>query len=308
MKALIEKINSSLLDLAGQGVKLVPAFLLAIAILLATWYGASLIRRLVSRVSGRFVRSPSLQMLLVQTSNVAAWVVGIIAASVIAFPGLNLGDVIGLLGLGSVAIGFAFQDIFKNFLAGVLLLFREPFRLGDQIIVSDYEGTVEEINIRTTLIRTYQGERVLIPNSVVYTNSVQVMTAFPHRRTDLAVGVDYNTPLPKARQLILNLLSEVEGVLPKPAPEVDVVSFGESSIDLMVRYWTEPQIAYVRRTQTRVMIAIKQAFDQAEISIPYPIRTLYYYNQEKYNDSFPASANGDTPAEPPRSEDRLRQD
>lgn len=290
MGALIEKIQSSFLNLVGAGVQTLPALLLAVIILLLTRYGALAIRRMTAAASKRTIRSESLRSLFVQTSYVAVWTVGLLAASVTAFPDLSLGDIIGLLGLGSVAIGFAFQDIFKNFLAGVLLLLREPFRLHDQIIVNDFEGTVEEIDIRVTKIRTYQGERVLIPNSIVFTNAVQVLTALPHRRTDLAVGVDYNTPLPEAIALLLRTLAGVEGVFDNPEPEIDVVSFGDSSIDLMVRYWTLPQKKHVRRTQTRVMIAIKQAFDQADISIPYPIRSLYLFDQQRFNEHIPASA------------------
>lgn len=150
-------------------------------------------------------------MLLVQVSQVGAWVAGILAASVVAFPDLRLGDLIGLLGLGSVAIGFAFQDIFKNFLAGVLLLLNEPFQLDDQIVVGDFEGTVEEISIRSTQIRTYQGERVVIP-----TSPITVLTDRPFRRTDLEIGLDYNTPLPKALEVLLEAMQGVEGVLAEP--------------------------------------------------------------------------------------------
>jgi len=290
MSALIEKIQSSFLSLVGAGVQTLPALLLAVIILLLTGYGASAIRRMTAAASKRTIRSESLRSLFVQTSYVATWTVGLLTASVTAFPDLSLGDIIGLLGLGSVAIGFAFQDIFKNFLAGVLLLLREPFRLHDQIIVNDFEGTVEEIDIRVTKIRTYQGERVLIPNAIVFTNAVQVLTALPHRRTDLAVGVDYNTSLPEVIALLLKTLAGVEGVFDNPEPEIDVVSFGESSIDLMVRYWTLPQKKHVRRAQTRVMIAIKQAFDQADISIPYPIRSLYLFDQQRFHEHVPASA------------------
>jgi len=291
MSELMERVNASLLDLVSSGIKLLPALLLAVVILLLTRFLARMIRRMVRKIGGRAIRSPSLQMLLTQTSHVAVWVLGLLLASLVVFPSLGLGDLLALLGLGSVAIAFAFQDIFKNFLAGVLLLLREPFRINDQIVVNDYEGTVEEIDIRTTRIRTYQGERILIPNSIVFTNAVRVLTAFPQRRTDLEVGVDYNTPLLKVRQLILDLLPEVEGVLSQPEPEVDIVSFGDSAINLTVRYWTRPEIVHVRRTQTRVMTAIKQAFDRESISIPYPIRTLYFYDQEKYSDFSPVSAN-----------------
>ncbi|MCT7953889.1 mechanosensitive ion channel family protein [Laspinema palackyanum] len=293
MNPILKEIKTTLINLIGQGVALVPAILIALVVLGITWYAANVVRRLTMAGGRRVVKNRSLRMLMVQTAYVAAWSVGIIVACVLAFPGLALGDIIGLLGLSSVAIGFAFQDIFKNFLAGILLLLQEPFKLGDQIVVEGYEGTVEEIAIRSTQIRTYQGERVVIPNAVVFTNVVQVKTAFSHRRTDLAIGVDYNTPLPQAVDTLLKAVSKVPGVLSKPEPEVDIVGFGESSIDMMVRYWTEPERPSVRRIQTQVAIALKDACDRANINIPYPIRSLYYYDQEKFADNSPSSGNGD---------------
>jgi small-conductance mechanosensitive channel len=278
MKALLQEIKSSLLRLVGYSVESLPRIICAIIILLVTRYVANVTRRMASAAGKRMLKSQSLRSLLVQTSYVATWVAGTLCAGVIAFPSLRLGDIIGLLGLGSVAFGFAFQDIFKNFLAGVLLLLNEPFRLGDQIIVDKFEGTIEDITIRSTQIKTYQGERIVIPNSIVFTSPVQVLTAMPHRRTDLALGIDYNTDLPTAMQILSKTVSSVEGVLATPVPEVDAVGFGDSSIDLMVRYWTFPQKVQVRQTRTRAIVAIKQACDRAGISIPYPIRTIYHYN------------------------------
>ena len=293
MKELIQEIQSSLLNLVGNGIEHLPSILLAIAILFLTRYAASTARKTAAIAGKRMLKSPSLRSLLVQITYVSTWVVGVMFACILAFPSLRLGDIVGLLGLGSVAFGFAFQDIFKNFLAGILLLLNEPFRLGDQIIVDNYEGTIEDITIRSTQIKTYQGERIIIPNAIVFTSAVQVLTAMPHRRTDLAVGVDYNTPLTEAIQILLKTVSSTHGVLDSPSPEVDAVEFGESSINLMVRYWTLPQIAQVRRTKTRVIVAIKQSLDRAEITIPYPIRTVYYFDQEKYSDRYPVAANGD---------------
>lgn len=290
MNALIEKIQASLLDIVGEAIKILPGIVLALVVLLVTQFAANLARKATRKVAQRTLNSLSLQSLLVHTAFVATWVGGIILACILAFPGFSLASVVALLGLGSVAIGFAFQDIFKNFLAGVLLLLQEPFSLGDQIIVSDFEGTVEEIALRSTQIRTYGGEQVVMPNSIVFTSPVQVLTARPQRRTDLAIGVDYNTPLPKAVDVLFQAVQGVEEVGQAPSPEIDIVGFGDSSIDLMVRYWTKPEMKVVRRVRTQVMIALKQACDAADISIPYPIRTLYYYNQEKFNDYLTSNA------------------
>lgn len=286
MEALIQEVQGSLLNLIGQVVSLLPPFVIAVVILFLTRIVANVAQRIAAAVGDRTLSSRSLRILLAKTAYVTTWIVGILAASVIAFPGLSLGDLIAALGLGSVAVGFAFQDIFKNFLAGVLLLIREPFQLGDQLIIGDYEGTVEEINIRSTMVQTYQGERVVLPNSMVFTSPVQVRTAFSHRRTDLGVGVDYNTPLPEAAKILQRTITSVEGVLENPQPEIDLVGFGDSSINFVVRYWTAPQQAQVRRIQTRAIMAIKAAFDEADVTIPYPIRTLYFFDQQRFNDHF----------------------
>ncbi|WP_413164529.1 mechanosensitive ion channel family protein [Capilliphycus salinus ALCB114379] len=300
MDQLFQTVKDSLQELVASGVKLIPAILMALVILFLTRYAAQFVQKIVEQVSSKTIRSQSLQLLVSKVSHIGVWTGGVLFACIITFPGLSLGDIIATLGLTSVAIGFAFQDIFKNFLAGILLLVQEPFQINDQVIIGEYEGTVEQIDIRTTQIRNYQGERILIPNANVFTSAVQVRTAFASRRTDLAVGVDYNTPLRQASQLLERTISQVEGVLESPEIEIDLVSFGDSSIDFLVRYWTRPQQKIVRRVQTRAIVAIKEAFDRADINIPYPIRTLYFYNQDQYNDYIP-SANSDN-----RSEDGVR--
>lgn len=287
MNQITETIFSSINDLISKSIKGLPGIFTAIIIIVLTRFAADFISQSIERVAKKTINSRSLQMLIAKTSSVFVWVAGFLLAAVIAFPGLRMGDIIATLGLSSIAIGFAFQDIFKNFLAGILLLLREPFCIDDQIIIGDYEGTVESINIRTTQIRTYQGERVLLPNSTVFTSAVQVRTAFEHRRTDLGLGVDYNTNLPKAKAILLRTVYEIDGILENPEPEVDLVNFGDSSIDLIVRYWTSPSQALVRRIQSQTIMAIKEAFDRADINIPYPIRTVYHYDQQEFNDYLP---------------------
>lgn len=284
MNELIQTINQSLLNLVRSAIELLPALFFAMTVLILTRFAVKFARRIVRASCGRFIRNVSLQMLFEQVTSVTVWVIGVLIACTLVFPSLRLGDIVGLLGLGSVAIGFAFQDIFKNFLAGILLLLNQPFRVNDQIIVSDYEGTVESINIRSTQIRTYQDQRVVIPNAIVFTSAVQVLTHFSARRTDLTIGLDYNTPLPKARQVLLQALKNVEGILSNPSPEVDLMGFADSSIEFVARYWTLPQMVQVRRIRSEVVMALKQACDEADFNIPYPIRSVYFFDQQRFDD------------------------
>ena len=293
MNQITDTVINSLSDLLGSTIKILPGIITALVIAVLTRYAARFTTRIARRIGRRTLESKSLQLLLCKTANLTTWIFGIVLACIVAFPGLQLGDIVATLGLGSVAVGFAFQDIFKNFLSGILILVQRPFRIDDQIIIGDYEGTVEKIDIRTTKLLTYGGERVLMPNSEVFTSPVRVRTAFDSRRTDLAVGVDYNTSLPNAKNILQRTIERVEGVLDSKSPEIDLVSFGDSSIDFIVRYWTSSRQAEVRRVQTRAILAIKKALDDADIGIPYPIRTLYFYNQDRYNDYMPDGSKND---------------
>ncbi|MBF2057970.1 MAG: mechanosensitive ion channel family protein [Cyanobacterium sp. T60_A2020_053] len=284
MQKLLNTISESLMELVGDFIKILPGIISGVIILFLTRYFANWGKNFSLSMAQKVIKNKSLEILFIQGISVGIWVVGFFLACVLAFPGLNLGTIFGALGLSSIAIGFAFQDIFKNFLAGILILLQEPFRIGDEIIVEGYQGLIEHIDIRTTIIRTYQGEKVLIPNATIFTNSVQVRTGYDKRRTDLAVGVDYNTPLPQTKELLLKIVTGVDGVLVQPAPEIDLVNFGDSSIDFVVRYWTLPQQKIVRKVQTTAIMAIKNVFDEAGISIPYPIRSVYFYDQEKFNE------------------------
>ncbi|MEM8545478.1 MAG: mechanosensitive ion channel family protein, partial [Cyanobacteria bacterium P01_H01_bin.119] len=229
MNNLIQEIQSTLVDIVGNAVESVPALLAALIILALTRYGAQLAKKLARSFAEQVISNRSLQTLMVQVATIAAWITGILLALLFAFPDLELGDIIGLLGLGSVAIGFAFQDIFKNFLAGILMLLQQPFKIGDQIEIDGNEGTVQNISLRATEILTYQGEKILIPNSIVFTSNLQVQTALPQRRTDLDIGVDYNTPLPMAVETLLEAAKQVDGVQSSPPVEVDITGFGDSA-------------------------------------------------------------------------------
>ncbi len=192
---------------------------------------------------------------------------------------------IQLLGIGSVAIGFAFRDIFQNFLAGILLLITQPFRIEDQIVVSGYEGTVEDIQARATLIKTYDGRRVVIPNSDLFTQKVMVNTAFPKRRIKYEVGIGYGDDIAAARRLLLEALTESDLVLKDPAPEVLVSDLSSYAVTIRVRFWIEPA------TQRQMVLAmdqvlpkIKEKLTAAGIDMPYPTQQILFHDQTEETD------------------------
>jgi len=172
--------------------------------------------------------------------HVAMVALAVLIAVTIAFPSMTPGRLISVLGVGGIAIGFAFKDIFQNLLAGILLLLRHPFRVGDEITTGEFTGTVEAIETRATFIRTYDGRRVIIPNGDVYTKPVIVISAYDMLRSEYDVGIGYGDDLAQAKAIALDAIRAVDGVLADPAPDVLVWELGESSKNIRLRWWTTP--------------------------------------------------------------------
>ncbi|MEG4404750.1 mechanosensitive ion channel domain-containing protein [Microcoleus sp. MON2_D5] len=168
----------------------------------------------------------------------------------IAFPAWRPADIISWLGLGSVAISFAFQEIFKYFLGEILLLLHEPFQAGDRMIVEGFEGTVEKILRRSTQIISDRGERVIVPKAIVFTNSVRVLTTIPHRRTNLRLILAYETGLPEQLKPWLKLFPKSKAFCPKQLQKVDTSGINQGFLHLIVPYWKLREQAQVRRTKT----------------------------------------------------------
>jgi small conductance mechanosensitive channel len=206
-------------------------------------------------------------------------VLGLLLALTVVLPALQPADLVAGLGIGSVAIGFAFKDILQNWLAGLLILIRRPFRIGDQIVVTGYEGTVVRIDTRTTEIRTYDGRRVLIPNSDVYTNAVTVNTAYDKRRSEYDVGIGYGDDMPRACAVLLEAVRRAEGVEREPAPDVIPWSIDPSWVRLRVRWWTHSRWADVVDVQGRVIRSIKEALDEAGIDMPFETVVQLWHDQ-----------------------------
>ena len=187
---------------------------------------------------------------------------------------VRLAPVLGAIGIGGLAIAFAAQAILANVFAAVVLQTRRPFRRGDQIETNGHEGVVEEVNFRTVVLRTYDGERVLVPCAEVLDNPIVNFTANRHRRTTLEVGVSYDADLEEVQRLLVDAAASADGVRDRPAPEAWVETFGESSIDFAVRFWHAPDIATMWRVRSGVAMAVKSSLDRAGVEIPFPHRTL----------------------------------
>lgn len=208
---------------------------------------------------------------------------GLLVVMAIIFPSVKPADLLATLGVGSVAIGFAFRDILQNWLSGLLILYRRPFRTGDQIKSGDFEGSVEHIEARATLIRTYDGQLVVIPNSDVYTRAVTVRTAFPQRRSEYDIGVSYDDDVETACRVIVDALQETSGVAQDPAPEAIPWALDTSSVNIKIRWWSNSDRASVVKTQGEVIAAVKQALNRAKIEVPFPTRVVLLRERTEQN-------------------------
>ncbi len=263
----------------GEGfLETLPTLALAIGVLVVFWIASGFIRNLVKRLSSEAIDDENLEKLFGTIARVGVLVVGMFVSASVLFPGLEAGDLVAVLGLSSVAVGFAFKDIFQNFLAGILILLQRPFHINDQIIVDDFEGTIEDISIRATKLKTYNGERVIIPNSALYSSPVTVRTAFDTRRTVFSTGVGYDEDVDASREVIRDALDDCEHVLDDPAPQVYTSSHGDSSVNFDVRYWTKSHSSNVAKAKNEVATKVKAALDEADIEIPYPYRTVEFHD------------------------------
>ena len=204
----------------------------------------------------------------------------VVAAILLALSvaGVPVGAALAGLGIVGLAIAFALQSILENFVAGIILILRKPISHGEQVVVGDHEGTVDDIDLRVTRLVDYDGELIIIPNGEVFRATIVNLTRRGSRRTRVVVGIDYRDDHDAARDVIEAAVAAAPGVIATPAPQARCIALGESSVDFEVRYWTAPDIASVVDAQDAVLRGIKTAIEAAGMTIPWPIRTLAFDN------------------------------
>jgi small-conductance mechanosensitive channel len=264
---------------------LLPNLVLALIVFAIFFFIARTLKRVVKRLNRAHRQARNLGLVLGRLAQGITILVGLFIALSIVIPSIKASDLVQLLGISGVAIGFAFRDILQNFLAGILILLTEPFQIDDQIVFKNFEGTVEQIQTRATTIRTYDGRRIVIPNSELFTNSVIVNTAFEHRRLEYDIGIGYGDDIDTAKQLILEAIHEVDGVLETPAPDAIVVELAPSSINIRARWWVKPpRRADVLDLQDRVLTNIKNKLTANGIDLPLPTQQILFHDQTEATD------------------------
>ena len=269
----LDPIREQLHAMAYGFLAILPNLAIALVVLVLTWFLSKFAVRIAHRLTGRTELRADLKALVETLVRVVIWIVGLLIAAAVAIPGFTPAGMIAGLGVGALAIGFAFQDIFENFLAGVLIMLRDKMNIGDWVDAEGVSGTVERITLRETHIRQFSGELTIMPNSMIFKNPVKVHTDQPQRRTDITVGVSYDSDLEQAEAAIIRAVASVANVDHSKPVDVFAREFGASSIDFSVRWWVDTSQQNIFLVQRDVIFAIKRELDAAKIEIPFPYVT-----------------------------------
>src|SRR6202162_1170899 len=244
-----------------------PSLIVGVIVFFVFYVFSILLSRVVLRTTRR--HRPNMGVVFARLISAATILLGFLVAFSIVAPSFQADDLIKILGISGVAIGFAFQNILQNFLAGLLLLWAEPFRIGDEIKLDPYEGMVEEIQPRATIIKTYDGRRVVIPNADLFTHSVTVNTALDIRRWEYDLAVNGIRELAELKSRVINTVSKVQGVLTDPRPEVLVMDPGDpdlNAVKVRVLWWTKaPRQHEILASYDQVLTAIRQTLNRSRV-------------------------------------------
>lgn len=278
LQAVKEPVNLILEKVAKWAeiaIKMLPNFLVAVLTMFAFVMLARFSQKMIEKLLAKTTSNQALQNLVVRVVYFAILIIGLFIALGILELDKTVTSLLAGVGVIGLALGFAFQDIASNFISGVILAVRSPIQVGDIVSVSDHIGTVSGTNLRVTMIKTFQGQEVFIPNSTILQNPIVNYSTFGKRRIDLAVGVSYGENLREVKQLVLDTINKMDNVIDRDNILFCYTGFGGSSIDFEIKFWIDfSRQAVYNDMRSEAIMAIKEAFDNADIMIPYPIRTL----------------------------------
>ena len=255
-------------DIVGN----LPSLVGAIIVIGITWGVAKGVRYVAFSWAKQTEGDSNTELLIGRLSYGGVWVVGLVIA--LGVMGLDFGALLGALGLTSVAIGFSLKDVLSNYISGVILLAARPFRINDQVVIGEYEGTIAQIQLRATTMKTYDGRVVYIPNQEVFQASIINNTASPRRRSSVIVGIDYGEDIGDAIAVINKVLIDIPEVETTPNPDVLVNELAASTVNLEVRFWVDSRRSGFLATTSKVAQAVKEALEAAGIDMPTDIYTL----------------------------------
>lgn len=277
LKNAFEILSDKFIEWFELFVRSVPNILISLIVIVIFVMVAKAFKKSVKKIISKVQVNKSVSNLIEICSFYAVMAVGLFASLEILGLEKAVTSILAGAGVLGLALGFAFQEIATNFVSGIFIAFSEPYQIGDVVEIESYAGEVKEINIRTTTITTFDGLEVLIPNKDMFTKSFINYTSTPKRRIDLNVGVAYTDDLELVEKVAKDAILGTEGVSKTDQVEVYFLEFGDSSINLVIRFWGNyANGTLFFKTRSKAIINIKKAFDKNGINIPFPMRTLQF--------------------------------
>lgn len=275
------KTQSLLLEWSETFIDLLPTLFEVVVVLVVTWGAGEILGSWIERLAKRYGKNSSIQSLFHIIVKLFVFILGLVVALNILGLSQAVTSVLAGVGIIGIALGFAFQDVAANFIAGVTLIFRSVFNDGDLIEVAGHVGTVENTNLRSTVLRTPQGQLTSIPNKIIFENEVVNYTALGSRRVDLTGGVGYEDDLDKAESVIKQAIREhVEGADITRPIDCYFTELGDSAIIFRAQFWVDSSIQPDFLTaQSEAIKFIKNRLDEEGISMPFPTRTVELHNK-----------------------------
>jgi small-conductance mechanosensitive channel len=259
----------SINDLLEALVAYSPRILAGVFVLFIFWVFAKILKVAFLRTSGKAKLDPRLRTLVGRLLVVAISVFGVFTAMTVVIPKFGFGDLIAGLGFTSFIIGFATKDILSNFLSGILVLWQEPFKIGDYVFVKSNQGQVEHIGVRATRLRMDDGERILIPNGEMYGSTLIIRESGTKRRMNLKISTSYNADIIETKAIIQKVLLEAEGVEKTPKSDVYVTDLASEGVNLSIYFWVDTEENSPIRVFDDIATKIKDSLSRSGITI-YP--------------------------------------
>lgn len=260
---------SSVDNLVRSVVEQLPYIASGIVVLFFFWIIGKIVRSAFWAASDRTKLDSRLRILFSRLIGLGVFVLGIFTALTIIVPSFRFGDLIAGLGFTSFIVGFATKDILNNLLSGVLILWKEPFKVGDYIFVKDRQGKVENIGVRTTTLKMDDGERILMPNGDMYSNPLTIRGAGAQRRMKLKISIGYDAEIEQAKMNIIRVMKRATGVVAEPSPSVYVTDLASEGVDLTIYFWINTDKSKPMEVFDRVATGIKSILSKSNIEI-YP--------------------------------------
>jgi small-conductance mechanosensitive channel len=252
-----EGLGGAFRGFAERLVAKVPNLVTAVVVVVVTILVARLVRRGVDKALSRTSTEAHVNLLVAKLGYLGVVLLGAVVTLSIA--GVNLGVMVGGLGLATVALGFALQDILSNFVAGIVLLLEHPFTKGDLIVTPDASGVVEDIQVRATRLRTVDGQLVVVPNKLLFTQVLVNSSATAGRRLQVDVLVPHGQDAVRVREALPAAAKAVDGVLAEPAPHLLTSDLGADARELRLLFWADPRASDLQRVRSEVLDAVERA-------------------------------------------------